>query len=141
MQSNVNGMHLKGLVRSGGHPEGPSCHGCCSDVLPPFSVSNQLLESNSVSPCGNAIQRQTSSFQILFYIVHLPLLWASNRWFSCWFPNSNFELWMATSLCSSLCSLRYIHTISLSFSEQYSLLIPALSLPAPPHCLLYPGVL
>ena len=27
------------------HPTGPwSGHGCCSDVLPPFSVSNQLLE-------------------------------------------------------------------------------------------------
>ena len=56
-------------VRSGSHPKGPSGHGCCSDVLPPFSVPNQLLESNSVSPCGNAIQWQTialfKSFSIL----------------------------------------------------------------------------
>ena len=43
-------------VRSGCHPKGPFGHGCCSDVLPPFSVSNQLLESNSVSSCGNAMQ-------------------------------------------------------------------------------------
>ena len=67
------------VVRSGSHPKGPSGHGCCSDVLPPFSVSNQLLESNSVSSCGNAIQWQTSSFQILLYIVHPPLLWVTNR--------------------------------------------------------------
>ena len=26
--------------RSGNHPIGPSGHGCCSDVLPPFSVFN-----------------------------------------------------------------------------------------------------
>ena len=72
---------------SGNHPVGPwSGHGCCSDVLPPFSVSNQLLESNSVSPCDNAIQWQTSSFQILLYIVHPSLLWAPNRSFSCWLP-------------------------------------------------------
>ena len=75
-------------VKSGSHPKGPSGLGCCSDVLPPFSISNQLLESNSVSPYGNAIQ--TSSFQILFYIVHPSLLWAPNRSFSCWLPIMNY---------------------------------------------------
>ena len=30
-------------VRSGNHPKGPSGHGCCSDVLPPLSVFNQLF--------------------------------------------------------------------------------------------------
>ena len=54
-------------VRSGSYPKGPSGHRCCSDVLPPFSVSNQLLESNSVSSCGNAIQWQSRPFRILFY--------------------------------------------------------------------------
>ena len=61
-----------------------------------LSLSLTLLESNSVSPCGNAlchcnaIQWQTSSLQILFYIVHPPLLWASNRSFSCWHPIMNY---------------------------------------------------
>ena len=78
------------ILRSGSHPKGPSGHGCCSDVLPPLSVSNQLLVSNPVSPCGNAMQWQTSSFQILFYIVHPSLIWASNRSFSCWLPIMNY---------------------------------------------------
>jgi len=88
--SSFSRPNCKGQVRSGGHPKGPSGHGCCSDVLPPFSVSNQLLKSNSVSPCGNAIQWQTSSFQILFYVVHPSLLWAPNRSFSCWLPIMNY---------------------------------------------------
>ena len=51
---------------------------------------------------------------------------------------SNYELWMATSLCSFW---RYVFTISFSFSGECSLLFPALSLLAPPHCLLYPYAL
>ena len=39
-------IYFAGQVKSGSHPVGPSGHGCCSDVLPPLSVSNQLLESN-----------------------------------------------------------------------------------------------
>ena len=46
--SSFSRPNCKGQVRSGGHPKGPSGHGCCSDVLPPFSISNQLLDSNSV---------------------------------------------------------------------------------------------
>ena len=77
------GLHQ---VRWGSHPAGPSGHECWSDVLSSLSDSNQLLKSNSVSSVGNSIQRQASSFQIIFYIVHPPLLRASNRSFS-------FQLW------------------------------------------------
>ena len=31
------------------------------------------------------------SFQILFYIVYPPLLWVSNRSFSCWLPIMNYR--------------------------------------------------
>ena len=133
--SSFSRSNCKGQVRSGGHPKGPSGHGCCSDVLPPFSVSNQLPKSNSVSPCGNAIQWQTSPFQILFYIVHPSLLWASNWSFSCWLPIMNYG-WPPFFVHSG----DYVHTISFSFSEQYFLLFSALSLLAPSHCLLYPHI-
>ena len=55
-----------------------------------LSVFHQLLESNLVSSCGNAIQCQSRSFKNLLYIVHPPLLWTSNRSFSCYLPIMNY---------------------------------------------------
>ena len=86
-----------GTVRSGDHPKGPSGHGCCSDVLPPFSVSNQLFESNSVSSCGNTIRCNDKpalfkSFSMLS--IHRCIGCPTGR-----FPvGSNYKLWLATSL-------------------------------------------
>ena len=99
------------------HLVGPSGHGWCSDVFPPLSVSNQLLESNSVSSCGNAIQWHTSSSQILFYVVHRPLLLAFNRSLSCWLPLTNYG-WPPLLVHSEICPYHFILLFRTVFSAR-----------------------
>ena len=85
---------LSGQMSSGSHPKGLSAHGCCSDVLPPFSVSNQILESNSVSPCDNAIQHLSIHF-FSDPSLYCPSTVALDVQQVVFLLASNYELWMA----------------------------------------------
>ena len=81
-------------------------------VVMPYNDNPALFKSISINYCPPTVALGVQ--QVVFLLA------------------SNYELRMATSLCSFL---RYGHTTSFSFFVQYSLLFPALSLLVPPHCL------
>ena len=115
-------------VRSGSHPKGPSGPAMDAAVMS-FHLSLSPTSSSSLTRFRPVVKPYTSSFQILFYIVYPPLLWASNRSFSCWLPIMNFG-WPPLFVHSGdICPYHFILLFRTVFS---AISCPGLTRPYPP---------